>query len=93
MYFPPANNNVSQEKSRFVGQMGIIYDAFHYDFVGDEDEKPDAPDGDAEGAEPLPEHLTEDQTVWFDAISEGNVMEIKELLDGGSDSGWKNKVK
>ena len=56
-------------------------------------DKPDAPDGAAEGAEPLPEHLTEDQTVWFDAISEGNVMEIKELLDSGSDSGWKNKVK
>ena len=74
----------------FVGKMGS---KFHYVFAGDEGEKPDAPDGAAGGDEPLPEHLTEDQTVWFDAISEGNVMEIKELLDSGSDSSWKNKVK
>ena len=62
-------------------------------YTGDEEDKPDAADGAAEGDEPLPEELTEEQTIWFDAISEGNVTEIRELLDSGSDSTWKNKVR
>ena len=60
--------------------------------IGDEEDKPDAAGGALEEGEPLPEQLTEEQTIWFDAVSEGNLIEIKELLDSGSDSAWKNKV-
>ena len=58
---------------------------------GDEEDKPDA-GSPQETDEILPLELTEEQTVWFDAISEGNIVEIKELLDSGSDSAWQNKV-
>ncbi len=61
-----------------------------HDFV--EAEAGDQADSAVPDAEPLPETLTEDQTIWFDAISEGNVLEVKELLDSGSDSAWRNKV-
>ena len=81
------------KRATLFAKLIVICVQFHNDFAGDEEDKPDAPDGFVDGDEPLPAHLTEDQTVWFDAISEGNVVEIKELLDSGSDSGWKNKVK
>ena len=66
-------------------------------FPGDEEEG-DKPDGEqpppSPGAEPLPETLTDEQTTWFDALAESNVMEVKELMDSGQgDTSWKNKVR